>query len=233
MSEPRQRGPRALPLALLAALVLAAIMAGGLNANLVARSGAAAGGPEQVCNVIVKNLTSQTGAIERIETTVKQLGPQNESLEKLSANVAAMSQRSTAQRETFAHMVSDLSDLRAQLNALKSDLHKALKEAKASSDAAAAAAAAASKQAQAALAASKGRAGPRQGGGAEGSVVVLNKVGVRNVTFGGADAVVVGLRDDNLAGGEVLKTGRLDGADKLAAMLAWVKPESTVVDAGW
>jgi hypothetical protein len=50
---------------------------------------------------------------------VKQLGPQNESLEKLSANVAAMSQRSTAQRETFAHMVSDLSDLRAQLNALK------------------------------------------------------------------------------------------------------------------
>jgi hypothetical protein len=56
---------------------------------------------------------------------------------------------------------------------------------------------------------------------------------VRNVTFGGADAVVVGLRDDNLAGVEVLKTGRLDGADKLAAMLAWVKPDSTVVDAGW
>jgi hypothetical protein len=64
MSEPRQRGPRALPLALLAALVLAAIMAGGLNANLVARSGAAAGGPEQVCNVIVKvRRAGSTGAV--------------------------------------------------------------------------------------------------------------------------------------------------------------------------
>jgi len=63
--------------------------------------------------------------------------------------------------------------------------------------------------------------------------VNVPQVAARNVSFGGHQLTVMALNQDEIVGHTVLSTGAPYEQQTLAFMLEFVKPGSTVVDAGW
>jgi threonine dehydrogenase-like Zn-dependent dehydrogenase len=56
---------------------------------------------------------------------------------------------------------------------------------------------------------------------------------MRNVSFKGHNLTVLALKNDEYVGKEVLYSGKPFAPNTLAYMMDYIRPGSTVVDAGW
>lgn len=58
-------------------------------------------------------------------------------------------------------------------------------------------------------------------------------VAARNVSFAGLDTTILALLNDEYVGAEILATGQPFDKETLKMMLGYIRPGTTVVDAGW